>query len=144
MLSNRLTLCSPLFFFSSIFPSIGGFSNESALHIRWPKYWSFSFRISPSDEYSGLIFFRIDWFDFVVLQETQKFSLAPQFENISSSVLCLLYGPALTSVHDYWKDHQSVSSVTQLCLTLCDPVDCSTAGFPVHHHLPLFTQTHVH
>ena len=91
MLSNRLTLCSPLFFFSSIFPSIGGFSNESALHIRWPKYWSFSFRISPSNEYSGLIFFRIDWFDFVVLQETQKFSLAPQFESINSLALSFLF-----------------------------------------------------
>ena len=84
MPSNCLTPCCPLFFFSSIFPSIEGFSNESAPCIRWPKYWSFSFSVSPSDEYSGLIFFRIDWFDFFVLQETLKFSLAPQFENINS------------------------------------------------------------
>ena len=59
--------------------------------IRWPKYWSFSFSVSPSDEYSGLIFFRIAWFDFFVLQETLKFSLAPQFENINSLALSFVF-----------------------------------------------------
>ena len=68
--SNHLILCLPLFLLLSIFPSIRVFFNESALHIRWPKYWSFSFSISPSSEYSGLISFRIDWFDFLGVQAT--------------------------------------------------------------------------
>ena len=66
--SNHLILCRPLLLLSSIFPSIRVFSNESVLHIRWPKYWSFSFNISPSHEYSRLIFFRIDWFDLLAVQ----------------------------------------------------------------------------
>ena len=69
MPSNHLILCRPLLRLPSIFPSIRVFSNESALHIRWPKYWSFSFSISPSNEYSGLISFRIDWFDLLEVQE---------------------------------------------------------------------------
>ena len=81
------------------------FSKESALWIRWPKYWSFSFSISPSSEYSGLISFRIDWFDLLAVQGTLKSSLAPQYESISSLVLSLLYGPTLTSRQDYWKMH---------------------------------------
>ena len=85
MRSNHLILCHP--FPSSIFPSIRVFSNESALHIRWPKYWSFSFSISPSSEYSGLIAFRMDWFD---LQGTLESSPAPQFESVNSLVLSLL------------------------------------------------------
>ena len=72
MPSNHLILCHPLLLLPSIFPSIRVFSNESALHIRWPKYWSFSFSISPSKEYSGLIFFRINWFDLLVVQGTLK------------------------------------------------------------------------
>ena len=102
MPSNHLIFCCfPLL--PSIFPSIRVFSSELALHIRWPKYWSFS--ISPSSEYSELISFRMDWFDFFAVQVTLKeFSLA-QVENISSLVLGLLYGPALTSIHDYWKNH---------------------------------------
>ena len=72
MPSNHLILCHPLFLLPSIFPSIRVFSNESVLHIRWPKYWSFSFSISPSNEYSGLISFRIDWFDLLALQGTLK------------------------------------------------------------------------
>ena len=70
--SNHLILCGPLLLLLSIFPNIRAFSNESALHIRWPKYWSFSFSISPSNEYSGLISFRIDWFDFLAVLETLK------------------------------------------------------------------------
>ena len=72
MLSNYLLLCHPLFLLPSIFPSIRVFSSESALHIRWPKYWSFSFSISPSNEYSGLISFRIDWLDLLEVQGTLK------------------------------------------------------------------------
>ena len=72
MPSKHLILCRPLLLLPSIFPSTRVFSSESALHIRWPKYWSFSFSISPSNEYSGLIFFRIDWFDLLVVQGTLK------------------------------------------------------------------------
>ena len=76
----------------SVFPSIRVFSNESALCIRWPKYWSFSFSISPSNEYSGLIYFRTDCFDLLYLRDSQESSPAPQFESINSLVLSLLYG----------------------------------------------------
>ena len=72
MPSNHLILCHPLLLLPSIFPSIRVFFNESALHIRWPKYWSFSFSISPSNQYSGLISFRIDWFDLLAVQGTLK------------------------------------------------------------------------
>ena len=72
MPSNHLILCRPLLLLPSIIPSIRVFSNESALHIRWPKYWSFSFNISPSNEYSGLISFRIDWVDLLAVQGTVK------------------------------------------------------------------------
>ena len=76
-----------------------GLSNESALHIRWPKYWSFSFSIRPSNEYSGLIAFRIDRFDLLEVQGTLKSLL--QHHNLKASVLSLLYSPTLTSIHDY-------------------------------------------
>ena len=72
MPTNRLILCCPLLLLPTIFPSIRVFSNKSFVHIRWPKYWSFSFIISPSSEYSGLISFRIDWFDFLAVQGTLK------------------------------------------------------------------------
>ena len=104
MLSNHLILCCSLFYLPSIFPWIRVFSSDLALGIRWPKYWSFSFSISPFNEYSGLISFRMDWFDLAV-QGILKSSPAPQFESIYSSVLSLLYGPTLTSIHDYWKNH---------------------------------------
>ena len=96
MPSNHLILCCPLLLFPSVFPSIRVFSNESALHIRWPKYWSFSFSISPSNEYSGLISFRIDWLDLLAVQGTQESSPAPQFQSINSLALSLLYGPTLS------------------------------------------------
>ena len=102
MLSNHLILCHPLLLLPSIVPRIRVFSKESVLRIRWPKYWSFSIR--PSNEYSGLISLRIDWFDLAV-QGTLKSSPAPQFESISSQVLSLLYGLTLTSIHGYWKNH---------------------------------------
>ena len=72
MLSNHLILCHPLLLLSSIFPNLRVFSSELVLHIRWPKYWSFSFSISPSNEYSGLISFRMDWFDLLAVQGTLK------------------------------------------------------------------------
>ena len=82
---NHLTFCCPLLLLPSIFPSIRVFSKEPALHIRWPKYWSFSFSISPSNEYSGLISFRIDWFDLLAVQETLKILL--QHHNSKASIL---------------------------------------------------------
>ena len=99
ILLNHLILCRPLLLCPSIFPSIRVFSSEPALHIRWPE-WSFSFSSSPSNEYSGLISFRIDWFDVLVIQES---SPASQFKSINSLVLSLLCGPTLTYIHDYWK-----------------------------------------
>ena len=90
----------------SIFPSIRVFSNESVLCIRWSKYWSFSFSISPSNEYLGLISFRIDWFDLLAVQGApQESSPTPQFKSINSSVLSFLHSPTLTSIHDHWKNH---------------------------------------
>ena len=101
IMSNHLSLYRPLLLLPSIFPSIRVFSNESVLHIRWPKIWSFS--ISPSNKYSGLISFRIDLCESP--RDSQESSPTPQFKSISSSVLIFLYGPTLTSTHDYWKNH---------------------------------------
>ena len=89
MPSNHLILCHPLLLLS-IFPSIRVFSNESALHIRWPKYWSFSFSISPSYEYSGLISFRIDWLDLLAVQETLK-SLLQHHSSKTSILHCSVF-----------------------------------------------------
>ena len=98
--SNHLNFCCPLLLLPSIFPRIRVFSNESVLRIRWPKYWSFSFSISPSNTYSGLISFRIDWFDLLAVQGTLKESFpAPQFKSISSSALSFLYGPTLNTLN---------------------------------------------
>ena len=105
MPSNRLILCCPLLILPSIFSSIRVFSNKSALRIRWPKNWSFSFSISPSNEYSGLVSFGIDWFDLLAVQGTLKSSATPQLKSINSSVLSRLYGSALTSIHKYWENH---------------------------------------
>ena len=105
MPSNHLILCCPFPLLPSVFPSIRVFSSEPAVHIRWPKYWSFSFSTSPSNGYSGLISFRIDWFDLCCPRDSQESSLAPQFESINSSALSLLCGPTLTSIPDYWKNH---------------------------------------
>ena len=83
MPSNHLILCRPLFLLPSIFPSIRVFSNESALHIRWPKYWSFSFNISPSNEHPGLIAFRMDWLDLLAVQGTLKSLLQHHSSKVS-------------------------------------------------------------
>ena len=103
MPSNHLLLCRPLLLLPSTFPIIRVFFNESALCMRWQKYWSFSFRISPSSEYSGLIFFRIDCFDFLAVQGTLK-SLLQHHSSKASILQCssFLYSP---SIHDYWKNH---------------------------------------
>ena len=103
MSSNHLILCRPLLLLPSIFPSIRVFSNESVLHIRWSKYWSFS--IIPSSEYSGLI--SLGWTGWISLESkglSRVFS-TPQFKSINSLVLSFLYSPTLTSIHDHWKNH---------------------------------------
>ena len=87
MPSNHLILCRPLLLLPSIFPRIRAFSNESALRIRWPKYWNFNFNISPSKEYSGLISFRMDWLDLLAVQETLK-SLLQHHRSKASVLLC--------------------------------------------------------
>ena len=115
MLFNHLILYHPLFLLPSIFPSIRVFSNESAIHIRWPMYWSFSFSNSPSEEYMGLISFKVDWFDLLGAQGTLK-SLLHQ-HSLKTSVLqhsaFFIVCPALICAHDYWKE--SSLDYTDLC-----------------------------
>ena len=107
MSPSHLILCCPLLLLPLIFPSIRFFSNESALCITWPKYWSFSFSISPSNDYSGLISFRIDFLYYRLVwspcspRDSQESSPTPQFKRTNSLVLSLLYGLILTSIHDY-------------------------------------------
>ena len=106
MPSNHLILCRPLLLLPSIFPSIRVISNESVLCIRWPKYWSFSFSISPSNEYLGLISFKIDWYDLLDVQGTLKSPL--QHQSSKASILwrfSLLHGSSHSSIHDNWKNH---------------------------------------
>ena len=105
MPSNHLILCHPLLLLPSIFPSISVFSNESTLRMRWPKYWSFSFSISPSSESSG-------WSS-CSPRDSQEYSPTPRLKSTNSSALSLLYGPTLTSIHDYWKNHSF--DYTDLC-----------------------------
>ena len=104
MLSNHLILCHLLLLLPSVFSSIRVNSSESLLHIRWTTYWSFSFSISPSNEYSGLISFRFDWLD-LLAEDSQECSPKPQFKSINSLALSFLYSPTLTSINDYWKNH---------------------------------------
>ena len=106
MPSNHLILCCPLLFPSSIFPCIRVFSNESVLCIRWPKYWSFSFNISPSSEHPGLISFRTDWLDLLEVQGTFKSLLQHHSSKVSILQLSAFFiVPTFTSIHDYWKNH---------------------------------------
>ena len=137
MPSNCLILCCPLLLLPSIFPSIRVFSNESALHIRWPKYQSFIFNISPSNEHPGLISFRMDWLDLLVVQGTLK-SLLQHHSSKASTFLCSAFFIVQLS-HPYMTTGKTI--VAPLCPTLCDPMDCST---PVLHHLLELAQTHVH
>ena len=120
MPSNSLILCRPLFLLPSIFPSIRVFLNESALRIRWPKYCSFSFNISPSNEHPGLII-RIDW-----------------WISLQSKGLSKVFSNTTVQKHQFFG--------AQLCPTLCDSMDCSISwtGFPVYHQFLEFTQTHMH
>ena len=105
MPSNNLILCCPLLLLPSIFPSIKVFSNESALCIRWPKYWSFIFNLNPSNEYSGLISFRMDWLDLLAVQGLKSLL---QHHSSKASVLwhlAFFIVQLSTSIHDYWKNH---------------------------------------
>ena len=104
MLSNHLILCHPFLLLLSIFPSIRVFSSESALCIRWPKYWSFSFNISPFIKHSGLISFRMDWLDLLAVQGTLKSLLQQHTSKTSILLRSAFFSPTLTSIHDYWKN----------------------------------------
>ena len=101
---NHLILCHALLLLPSIFPSIRVFSNESVLGMMCANYWSFSFSISPSNEYSRLIFCKMDWLDLLEIQGTLK-SIRQQFFSINSSALSVCYSPTLTYILDYWKNH---------------------------------------
>ena len=126
MASNHLILCQPLFLLSSIFPSIRVFSNESAIHIRWPKYWSFSFSISPSEEYLGLISFKIDWFYLLgaqglsrvfystIVQKHQFFSTLPSLLSVQLLHVCMTTGKSIALTIQ-----TSVGKVMSLLLTHC-------------------------
>ena len=104
--SNHLILCHPLLLLTAIFPSVRVFSNESALRIRWPKYWNFSFSISPSNECSGLISFKIGLVCSPCSpRDSPESSPTLQFKSINSLVQLFLYSPILTSIPDYWKKH---------------------------------------
>ena len=117
MPSNHFILCHSVLLLLSIFPSIRVFSSESVLRIRWPQHWSFSFSISPSNHYAGLISFRIDWFDLLAVQVTLKsFFPTPQFKSMNSLALSFLHRPALTSIHDHWKNNSL--DYTDLCWLL--------------------------
>ena len=104
--SNHLILCHPLLLLRSIFPSIRVFSSES-VHIRWPKYWSFSFSISPSNEYSGLISFTMDWLDLLAVKELSRVfsNTTLQKHKFFSAQVSYKESPTLISIHDYWKNH---------------------------------------
>ena len=123
--SNHLILCCPLILPPLILPSIRVFSNESVLHIKWPKYWSFIFNISPSNEYSGLVSFRMDWLDVLAVQGTLKsllqqfksINFEPHFKSINSLALGFPYGPTLTSIHDYYSQ-DLILCQTQILINL--------------------------
>ena len=114
MPSSHLILCRPLLLLPPISPSIRVFSNESTLWMRWPKYWNFSFNISPSNEHPGLISFRMDWLDVLAVQGTLKSLLQHHTSKASIFlVLSFLHSPTLTSIHDHWTNHSS--DQTDLC-----------------------------
>ena len=118
MPSNHLILCHPLLLLPPAPPNIMIFSNESALCVRWPKYLSFSFDISSSSEYQGLISFRIDWLDLLAVQWTLENLLFSNtaVQSINSSALSFLYSPTLTSIHDHWKN-QWFNMLSRLVIT---------------------------
>ena len=125
--SSHFIICSPLLLLSSIFPHIWVFSSESVLHIRWPEYWSFSFNISPSKEYSGLISFRNDWFDILTVQGTLKSLL--QHHSWKASVLwhtAFFMVQLLTSAHDSWENYSFdyMDLLNRYYLSLEAPIHC--------------------
>ena len=140
MPSNHLFLYYPFLLLPSIFPSIEVFSNELALHNRCPNYWSFSFSISPSSEYSSFISFRTDWFELLAVQRILSWKVSILWCSVFFMVQFL--HPYMTT----GKTTSSVqfSSVDQSCLTLCDPMNRSIPGLPTHHQLLEFTQILVH
>ena len=103
MPSRHLIFFGPLLLLPPIPTSIRVFSNESTLCMRWPKYWSFSFSISPTNEHPGLISFRTNWLDLLQSKELSRVFSTQQFKSINSSALSFLYSPTLTSIHDHWK-----------------------------------------
>ena len=111
MPSNHLILCCPLLLLPSIFPRVRVFSSESVLHIRWPKYWSFSFRISPSNEYSGLISFRMDWLDLLAVQGTLKSLL--QYHSLKASILRHSAFFFVQLSHSYMTTGKTIALTTQ-------------------------------
>ena len=123
MPSNHLILCHPFLLPPSIFPSIRVFSNESALRIRWPKYCSFSFSISPSNEYSGLISLGWTVRSLCSPRDSQESSPTPWFNSINSLAFSFLYSPTLTSIHDYWKNHSldyaNLCRQSEVCFLTC-------------------------
>ena len=145
----------------------GVFSNESTLRMRWPKYWSFHLSISPSNEHPGLVSSRMDWFDLLAVQGTLKSLL--QYHSSKASILRRSAFFIVQLSHPYMTTGKTIAltrrtfvgkvmsllfnmnlliyfccSVIQSCLTLCYPMNCSTPGIPVRHHLPELAQTHVH
>ena len=131
----HLILCCPLLLLPSIFPSIRVFSNESALRIRWPKYWSFSLSISPFNEHPGLVSFRMDWLDLLALQGSLKSLL--QHHSSKASILRHSAFFTVQLSHPYMTTGKTPAAAAaaakslQLCPTLCDPRDGSPPGSPV-------------
>ena len=133
ILSNHLFLCRPLHLLPSIFPSIRVFSSESVLCIRWPKYWSFSFNISPSSEYSGLVSFRIDWFDLLAVQGTLKSLL--QYHSSKASILWFSAFFTIQLSHLYMTTGKTISLTRQTFVDkvkslLCQYAKLITAFLP--------------
>ena len=122
--SSHFILCCFLLLLPSVFPSIRVFSNEAALHMRWPKYWSFSFTISPCSEHPGLISFRMDWLDLLAVQGTLK-SLLQHHSSKVSFLQCSAFFivPTLTFIHDYWKNHSfdymDLCWQSNVCFLIC-------------------------
>ena len=134
MPSNHLFLCRSLLLLPSIFPSIRVCSNESAFRIRWPKYWSLNFNISPSNEHPGLISFRMDWLDLLAVQGTLK-SLLQHHSSKASILRCAAFFIVKLS-HPYMTTGKTIALTTttklfQSCPTLCYPIDGSLPGSPV-------------
>ena len=137
MLSNHLILCHPFLFLPSVFPRIGVFSNESALHIRWPKYWSFS--MSLCNEYSGLISFRMDWLDLLAVQGTLKSLLQHHSSkasvHIESDSLYILYHQWSDNIITHISQNQShhVTIYTRADVLSCYFTSCSCSAFQTHY-----------